>query len=82
MSRGSENYRISGPMSHFRFRTEVVVEEWLTPHSTRNHQLSDENIRNYSLKMRTSGFMTEKPIKPEVVQKGQKSPHLMRKYPK
>ena len=67
MSRGSENYRISDPMSHFRFRPEVVVQECLTPHSKRNHRLSDENIRNYTLKIRTSGFIAEKPINPEVL---------------
>ena len=66
MSRGSENYRISDPMSHFRFRPEVVVQEWFTPHSKRNHRLSDENIRNCILKMRTSGFIAEKTINLEV----------------
>ena len=54
MSRGSENYRISYPISHFRFRPEVAVQEWLTAHSKRNQ-----------LKMRSFGFIAEKLIKPE-----------------
>ena len=63
ISRRSVNYRIFGPMSHFWFRPEVIVVEWLTTHSTRNTRLSYADIRNFTLKMPTSGFITGKPIK-------------------
>ena len=56
-------------MSHFRLRPEVVVEEWFTPHPTRNPPLTDENMRKYTLKISISCFITDKVIKPEIGKK-------------
>ena len=53
----AEKYHIPGPMSHFRFRAEVVVAYWRIDHSTRNDRLSHENIMNHRRKMSTSGFI-------------------------
>ena len=47
-------------MSHFRLRPEVAVQESFNPYSIRNYRLSDEDIMNYILKMRTSSFIMKK----------------------
>ena len=59
--------------AHFRFYRRKTVKNRKytknsrkTPHSTQNDRLSDENIRNFTQKMPTSGFIVGKPIRPEV----------------
>ena len=45
------------------------LEPWMIPHSTQNHRLAYENIRNYIRKMYISRFIGEKPVRHEVGQK-------------
>ena len=65
----------SGFIAEKPLKPEVAQKSPRTPHSTRNHRLSNDRIRNPPEKMSTSGFIAEKPIKPEVAQKSPQTPH-------
>ena len=47
----------SGPMTHFRLKPEVVLQEWLTPHSTWNTQIILRLCYSQTCKNSTSGFI-------------------------
>ena len=49
-------------MTHFRLKPEVVLQKWLTPHSTRNTRLYQVWSRSQTRRVSTSGFIGEKPV--------------------
>ena len=70
----------SGFIAEKPIKPEVAQKSRQTPHSTRNHRLSNDRISNPTEKMSTSGFIPEKPIKPEVAQKSRQTPHWTRNF--
>ena len=51
--------RISGPMTHFRLKPEVVVKLWLTPHSNRIRKVEAGKSACFYLLTANSRFKPE-----------------------